>query len=51
MKQWLAEFAAIFTYALFEKWLGNTKKVKSNSTIDLVGEGIKTALVKLKILK
>jgi len=48
MKEWLAQFLALFVFALFEKWLGNTKKVKSNSTIDLLGSGVATIFKKLK---
>lgn len=41
MKQFLAEFLAIFLFALFERWLGKTKKVESNSTVELLERLIK----------
>lgn len=36
MKEWLAQFAAIFVFALWERWLGKTKKLKSNSSVELI---------------
>jgi len=41
MKEWLAQFLAIFVFALWERWLGKTKKLKSNSTIELIEKIIK----------
>jgi hypothetical protein len=41
MKEWIAQFAAIFVFALMERWLGKTKKLKSNSTIELIENIIK----------
>jgi len=41
MKQWLAEFLVLFLFAVIERWLGRTKKVESNSTIELVERIIK----------
>jgi hypothetical protein len=36
MKEHLAQFLALFIFALWEKFLGKTDKIKSNSTIDLI---------------
>lgn len=36
MKEWLAQFSALFVFALWEKWLANNPKIKENSTIDLI---------------
>jgi len=35
-------FLAIFSYSLVEYWLGKTKKVPQNSTLELVEFSIKT---------
>jgi hypothetical protein len=36
MKEFLAQFAVFFIFALWERWLGKTKKLKSNSTLELL---------------
>lgn len=40
-------FLAIFTYSIFEYWLGKTKKVKENSTIELI-LGVLSLMKKIK---
>lgn len=41
MKEHLAEFAAIFLFALWERWLGKNKNIKENSTLELIENKIK----------
>lgn len=41
MKEWLAQFLVIFIFALIERWLGKTKKLESNSSIELIEKIIK----------
>lgn len=41
MKQFIIEFLVFFIFAALERWLGSTKKVESNSTVELVERLIK----------
>jgi hypothetical protein len=36
MKEWIAQFLALFIFALWEKYLANNPSIRENSTVDLI---------------
>lgn len=41
MKEYVAEFAVVFIFALWERWLGKNKNIKENSTLELIENTLK----------